>query len=276
MYLASKKIQRWILVGLVATLSNSCGNLLEDYPDKNSNEYLMDRTRKLLDDENFEAAITTITPALNRNPTDPDVAYLAAVAYAGRGGLRILNVISRAASDGGTDGVLKIFAKSLPSSDVADISDFNTAVDILEAAGATAALRNSEHNFFALFLYFARLGVYLNSYGFLVDALRSNFTGCHTVVDTAAASTGITNSDLGVIYITLPRIIETSAYVTGSDDGLSDILDVVDDLPTGLSRTTAPCVATPNDANCLAVRTMINSANPVGLNQGGVCAAVTP
>ncbi len=261
------------VLGLFTLLS--CGNITEDFADKKSNRYLIDQTKKFMDQRDFDSAITSITAVLARDRSD-EVLYLASMAYAGRAGLRILDIVDKIASDSSSKGILRIMAERFEGADADDVADIESAVALLEEIDDRAAGRSSDHNFFALFLYLSRFGVNLNIYALAYNGLRANFTGCHTVQDFAGASTGVPNSVVNKFYSSVPRIIDSATRVTASGTGLTTLLDKINSLPAGLAFTAPPCVATPNDVGCLGVRSTLNDATGIGLGQGGVCAAVTP
>lgn len=265
------------LSGVLALLCASCGNVFRDFPEKDSDSYRIDATRNALDAENFDNAIAEISPVLTAQPKNSEVVYLASVAYAGRAGLRILNLFSEIANAAATTGILTIFAKHFTAASTDDLADFESAVSIVQAYSDFAMDRDTDLNFYAIFLYYARIGVILNHYAFDNSvALRSNFKACHTVEDLVGASTGIPNAMLDKIYISIPRIVDiVNTIALGSQFGGLTNLSALPTLP----KAALPCSATPNNVNCLAVRSLVNvgpSSGGIGLGSGGVCAVTTP
>lgn len=277
MYIHSKSAMVVAPALFLALMCASCGNIFRDFPERTSDSYRIDAARNALDANNYDNAIAEITPVLVHQPQNPEVVYLASVSYAGRAGLRILDLFTEIVDAAATDGILTIFAKHFTAATADDLADFESAVSILQAYSDTATDRDTDLNFYAIFLYYARIGIILNHHAFDDDVtLRSNFKACHTVKDLDGASTGIPNPSLDKIYISIPRIVEiVNAIALGSQfGGLTDL----GALPT-LPRTALPCSATPNNANCLAVRSLVNvgpSLSGIGLGSGGVCAITTP
>jgi len=279
MYTSSKNS---LLLAPLILLLSSCGNVLEDFPSKTSDSYLLDQSKKYIDENDYDSAIASIEPVLLHQPDNPEVVYVASVAYAGRGGLRILDLFENLVDGVATKGVLQIFAENFVDSTASEIADIERSMSVLESYGALAAGRTDNMNFFALFLFYSRIGVVLNTYAYdpVTDQKRSNFDACHTLVTYDAVKTGIANSEIDKIYTTIPRIVDTITHVAASGSGFDEIRAATSLMPAGLGMNPLPCSDTPNDANCRAVRTLINvgkSANGIGLESGvGVCVAVTP
>ena len=271
--------RRFGLLGLFA-FTGACGNIFRNFPEKNSDTYRIDAARNHLDNNEYDDAIDQIYPVFENQPRNPEVVYLASAAFAGRAGLRILDLFDQIANASGSDGVLKIFAEHFDVATDQDLEDYQTAVGILEGYSDEAAARSTDLNFYAIFLYYSRIGLILNRYAYdSTGALKSNFEACHRleVTTIGAPRTGIPNDDLDKIYISIPRIIEIIQNIAlGSQFGSITDLGSLPALP----KSPLPCSGAPNNVNCLAVRTLVNAGpalNGIGLGTGvGVCAVTTP
>jgi len=262
----------WGLLSLV-----SCANPLSNLVDPSSDEYRIAETRKALDRLDFDNAITNISPVLARRSTEEEIAYLASAAYAGRAGLRLLDLFSALTSDLSSKTLLTIFAQHYEGATDENVADMETAVSIIEAYGPRAANRSVDLNFYALFLFYSRMGVILNRYAFnSSNTLRVNFHACHTVEDLDGPETGLPNDMLDRVMTAIPRIVETIPAI-GSGSG----------LPTGALDTSllpavpfdpVPCTTDPNNSACLLARLLVLTGSPsIGLGTGEIpCLAVTP
>lgn len=257
-------------------LLSACANVFRDFPDKGSREYRMDKARVAIDEKNWDDAIDGITPVLEDSPDDPDVVYIAATAYAGRAGLRILTLFTELSSSADTKGLFLILAEhfTLNEGETLDlagftttrgiqaIDDIETAKEIIETYGARAADRNNDINYIAFFVYASRIGVTLSRLALDPDSaysLRTNFRGCHKVVAPSAAKTGLPNDAVDIVLTSLPRLAETASYVFGASTG------VTSGIPSGLSFDPI-CATNQIDPTCLTTRALIN----VGKSEGGI------
>ena len=250
--------------------------------DKGSEQYLIDSTKNALDLFDFDGAIANITPVLVTHPTDETVAYLAANAYAGRAGLRSLDVFTEIS--GSSSSLLLLFAKHMRDATATTLTDMDQAATIIENYGATPSLRSGRVNFFAVLLYLARAGAYLNYYGIdpVTNSVRSNFTACVTTKDFAAAGptdvvgTGIPNADIDTIMVSVAKALDSLSHANlsgavataltsfSANPAITPILAVTSPLPC--TSVTVPPVPSGNQATCLAFRAVVNNA-AVGLGQ---------
>jgi hypothetical protein len=252
-------------------LLNSCAqNAFRDFAAKSSISYLIDSTKKQLDEQDFDTAISTITAALALEPTNEEAVFLAAIAYAGRAGLRTLDLFLTLASDISSKSIFTIFAQNFKGAEEADLDDMDEAIRILESLGNRAALRTNSLNFLAMFLYYSRIGIILNLYGFDADAvLRTNFTACKKSEDFSGLKTGIPDAYIDKVMISLARVQDTSGSISGSGSGFSALRSSTG--ATSFPFDPIPCstASDPVDfAKCVAVRVLINVGAPTGIGLG--------
>lgn len=271
------KIINWNIL-LIFTLIQCSKNIFRSTSDEKADSYRIDRARKEIDKENFDTALEYIVPVWERRQTEPEIAYIAANAYAGRAGLRIINLFDSLASDISTKTVLEIFSEHFTDASLQDVNDMESAIGCIENAGNRASLRNSKTNFFALLVYWARIGVNLNYYAYADSNVKeAGFNACTTTVDLGGPDTGLTESITDRLLVTFPRIIDTAAYVSGSGSDFDAILAA--NLPAGITTISSfdafPCPGNnvAEKTACAAVRSLVNEAT-VGLGTAGgaVCA----
>ncbi len=259
--------------GLALVVLGGCANAYRDFTDKSTDRYIIDQAKQSLDALKFDETLTQILPLFERRPTDPEIAYLASAAYAGRGGLRILDLFMALASELGDKKLFEIFAEHYVGADEADIADLESAVSVLERYGATAIERNTDMNFYALFLYYSRIGIMLNRYAYdAAGSKRGNFRVCHTQESVEGAMTGLPHAAVDRVMTTIPRIVETIPFVGGSGiaEGALD-MSALGEFP----REAYPCaehadltqLLDEGTQKCLAVRVLVGS-DQLGLNTG--------
>ena len=260
---------KFLLIALTLFSQNSCINWFRDFGDKSSDNSWYYNAKRAFDDLDFDTAISQITPVLESQPRNEDVVYLAAASYAGRAGLRILDLFLTIASDAATKSMFQMFTEAYPRADDDDIADIESALEILEDFEPLAENRSNAMNFFALFLAYSRIGVILNRYAYDEDnALRDNFNACEEVDDFDAVTTGLPYAMLDRVMTSIPRIVDAMRGISG-EGAAFDALSAVS-FAAEFPLDPYPCV----DAvglhlvSCLAVQTLINTGPPSGLGSG--------
>lgn len=269
------------LVTLVLSIVflNGCANSSDDFVDKTSDGYRIQSARQAIDRLDFLDAIQHLELVYANRPDDREVKYLLSVAYAGRAGLRIIDLFEQVADKSDTKGVLRIFAEHFTGVTLDNLSDLKEAVSFLESISTEATERTDDENFYALFLYYAQIGALINYSALDPDdnSLRSNFRSCHTVVDFDAVKTGITSANIDTITVDLLRILQTAATLTVEDD--LESLVALSGVPSGLDLD-SNCAAQPNQSICKSVRTVVGVGHAddgigVGTSEG-TCLVLTP
>jgi hypothetical protein len=265
LYFNSKHI---LLTAVLALFSTACSNIYKDLTDIDDDNFRIDSTRKYIDLRDYDSAIATILPVLARQPRNEDAVYLASVSYAGKAGLSVIDLLNQLVAGLSSKGVFLLFGQHFPEATVAKVSAMETAYYIVENYGNRASLRSGHLNFYALFMYYSRIGLTLSQ-----TALDSNgnlipkFHGCHTTFDLSAVKSGLTNAQVDIVSTSIARIVDTASYIA-LDASLSSLLSSTP-FPVGISFDPY-CSLAGNQATvtCLAIRTLINqgkSDSGVGL-----------
>jgi hypothetical protein len=271
---------RFILFLPLLFLLTCSKNLFRSSAEEKSDTYRIDRARKEIDEEDFDTALEYILPVWEKKPNDPDVGYITANAYAGRAGLRIINLISEIASKISTKSVIEILAEHFEGADTSDIADMENSIVAIENIGARGALRTAKVNFVALFIYWARLGVNLNYYAYTSgNAKRGTFNACKIATDFGGGATGLPDDIVDRLMVTVPRILDTAAYVSSVSADFDELID--SDLPNVTDFTALPCSADSNNVLCLGVRSLVNLGKGtvpegIGLGTGTPCVVTIP
>jgi hypothetical protein len=256
----------------------SCKNLYADFGDRSSDAYLIEQARMQLDAYNFDAAIAAITPVLATQPTNEDVVYLASASYAGRAGLRILDLFSAIGTDASTKGIIQIFAEHFPGADDDSVADIAAAVQLIENYSAVPSARGGRLNFYMTFLLFSQIGVINSRYALDADGvLNPDFSPCRRDVATTGP-TGMPNESVDVIIGAFIKIPDTIANA-GSDAFSSISGSFV------IPEPAATCANTEGSVECLLMRNLIGTGpllSGIGfeifpdLNPLNICASVLP
>jgi hypothetical protein len=281
----SSKFAKIGLLSIIVASQMSCVNLLREFGDRSSDEYLIVQARQYLDDEEFDLAISTIDPVLTTQPTNEDVVYIKAATHAGRAGLRILDLFTAIANESSTKTFFEIFAEHFAGATEENFDDIETAADTIETFSDDYTGRSSELNLFSVFIFYSRIGVALGQYAYDSEAVQyTNFSACHKVLDLNGAKTGLPDEMVDVVMTSIPKIIDALSGVTIQGGAVDSLRSV--ELPDALSEEPIPCSANSNNAACLIVRTAINVGLPSGFglgtgsqfieSPGGLCVATTP
>jgi hypothetical protein len=256
--------------GLLATLSRfsyvviaialgSCGNAFRFFPNRGSDDYLLDQAQKCLDDYDFECAVEAIDPVLESQPRNETVVITAITAYAGRGDLRILDLITELSDGLASKNLFEILAEHFPAADSVQRLDVERAVEILEAYNDTASDRSDSLNILAFFLYYAEIGVIMSDYA---------YDGGATVVPAwDACSNTATNFPDDQVQLTgraLANLVDISSNLPGNS-AISDAFSSFSGAISALGLTTT--LACPADAaTCKTVRMLVgNESGGIGL-----------
>jgi len=182
---------------------------------------------------------------------------VAAAAYSGRAGLRVLDLALAISSQISSKTLFQIFAENYDGALASDQSDIDLAIATLQAYGATAADRSQRMNFLNLFVHYSRIGIILARYAYDAGTLRTNFTACGSSVDFSGPSTGLIDADVYRVLVSMGHVVDSIGGISGSD-----LLDDLANLP-GLSSidplNEASC---PGNAKCSVMRTLINAPSP--------------
>jgi hypothetical protein len=247
----------------------SC-NVWRDFPNKSSDSYFLDQAEIFLDQFKFDQAIEKITPLLITQPKNPRVIRIAMLSYAGRAGLRSLDLIL-GLTDLGDKTFFMVFAEHFPGATITSVNDVRKSVEILENFQANPALRTEDMNLVAMFLYFSLIGVNLNYHAYNSNnELIGSFSACN------ASFTDEANTD---IIQGLAKAIDMSSYL--GSGGFSGALNSLTSVPIvgnflDASDVICPGADPDEEQTCGLMKFLINDGhtNQVGLDfgqAGGPC-----
>ena len=244
---------------LLALSLSSCANAYRYFPDPGSNEYLMDKAKACIDDYDFDCAVDSIDPVVVDLPNDPEVVQIAITAYAGRGNLRVLDLIQEISSGLSSTNLFAILAEHFPSATEVERLDVEHAVELLEAYESDAANRSDTMNILAFFLYYGEIGVIMSDYA---------YDGAATV---AGSWDACSNSDVNLPDDQVQLVARALANLVDISDNLPGNSAVTDTFSSfaatisayGLSKT----IVCPDGAlKCKALRMVIgNDSGGIGL-----------
>jgi len=259
-------MRHYILTLILSFGLTSCSNAFRDFPDKSSDQYYIDVAKLYLNQFKFTEAIEKILPVLETQPRNAEVVEIAMLAYAGRAGLRVLDLILTLGSDSGSSSFFRIFAEHFPGATDDDIADIQAAIDILEGYESDATLRDSELNLIGMFLYYSRIGVTLNRYAYDGDTILPSFDQCDPA--------DLPDAPLTQIVQSVPKALTAASNL--SSGGVSDALDGLTSTPAiqafaGDEDAECPADAAP----CQRMRSLIGEG-ALGIGLGSGVAAVCP
>jgi hypothetical protein len=250
-------------------LLGSCSNAWRDFPNKSSDDYYLSMAEIYLDQFKFSEAIDRITPLLASQPENPKVRKIAMLSYAGRAGLRVLDLILELA-DVSNSTFFRIFSEHFPGANANTVADMKMALSILENYEDDPALRTSEFNLIAMFIHFGVIGSTLNFYGYLpTNVPKPGFDACSVLQFPHAAATDVLQN--------LSKAMKVSSYISGSS-GVSSALSSLFSAPqlapfTNALNTVCPGGTLQEITSCQGIRALINEgAAGIGIGSG----ALTP
>jgi len=265
-----------ILILSIFTLG-SCRNAFRDFGDRTTDEFLIQQTRYLLDEYDFEGAIVTITSVLASQPNNPEVVYLAAASHAGHGGLRILDLFSAIASESSTKGLIQIFAEHFPAADDDTVDEIDAAISIIENYDDDPTTRDPKLNFFTVFLLFSRMGAITSRYALDENAeLNTDFNNCHREANLTGA-TGIPNEKIDSMidaFLKIPLTIANSgsSQFSSISDSLSAFPLTAPSASCAAAETAGIDAAGEEQAMCLLMRLIVGT----GADDGGIGLDIDP
>jgi len=264
------QLSKMILLSLLLpclALFGSCSNVLRDFPDKSSDDYYVSLAQIYLDQFKFDKAINVITPVLANQPKNYQVVKVAMLSYAGRAGLRVLDLILSLTDLSGST-FFRLFSEHFPGANADTISDMKMAVSILEAYESDPAARTSEFNVIGMFLHWGVLGSTLNGYGYNSNNTpAAGFDACDILDLPEVANTDVVQS--------LSKALEASSNISGNG-GITSALDALLSAPelsafTNSQETVCPGVAANDVQSCDGMRALVNEGSAgIGIGAGVV------
>jgi hypothetical protein len=242
-------------------LAGSCANVFRDFPDKNGDAYLLAKARQHLDLYEFDRAIEAVEIVRKRHPDDQDVVNLSIVSYAGRAGLRSLDLLFEL-TDIGDSTFFRIFAEHFPKARASDVSDMEKAVSLYEGLTDDADERDAEQNLLGLFLYMGRIGVILNHYGYDDNnAQLASFDACDELLLPEVDNQRIMNS--------VPRLLETAGGLDSSNGLGEAIQDLVSSPLLSVFAASRDTDCPTDNVGCEGIRSLIEEGSAgIGIGAG--------
>jgi hypothetical protein len=192
----AKNIFLMTLILLAALVSGGGCNIFGDMADKTSDDAIIAEINNLIDAGLWNDAILKWNLLSSSAQAKRENKLLRASAYAGRGGLDILRIISNINTGGAN--FFTILMKAFRTSQDRHISDEITAESIIVSISPSSSLRTIDENVFLLFVEFAKIGTTLAFYADadadqVVDASFDNCTATYNSLHLKHLLSGIAN-----------------------------------------------------------------------------------
>ncbi len=249
---------------LLVLFLGACGNVLRYFPDAGSDSYKIDQAKICLDQFDFDCAVESIDPVLESQPDNPEVVAVGIAAYAGRGDLRILDLMQEISSGLSTSNLFDILAEHFPQADAAERSDVARAVEILETFESEASERTASMNVLAFFLYYGQIGVILSDYAY--DGAATVAPGWDSCADD---DLNLPTAEVQLIGRALANVTDSAenmpsnSAVSTAFDSFSSAFDAM-----GVSKT-LDCSSGGGVATCATLRSVIGSrSTTIGVGPG--------
>ncbi|NCN26246.1 hypothetical protein GW915_01620 [bacterium] len=256
-----------LIIGLVSLGLQTCENFYSSYNNVNSRKYRLEKARNHIDNEEFTDAIAQLYPEWIDDVTNEEVAYYFAIAHAGRAGLNIIDLVSELAEDLSSKTIVEGISEFFEDADDEDISDIKEAIRIIEFTADEVNDRSARMNFLALFANWARIGIVLHRYSYSSNTLlTSNFDACKLSSSIGSARTGLPDNAVDEIMVSVPRIVELAAVISGTGDAFDALLGSSFSGLGSAPTEPIPCSADSDAVLCLATRSLIN----LGADDGGI------
>ncbi|CAM6001622.1 unnamed protein product [Sphagnum balticum] len=247
-----------------------CGNIFTSVSPQNTDAALFDTATNQVDGSQWTLAIATLNEMSAAALATTEAQDLLAAAYAGRGGLNLLNLIQ----DLGNIGSTTLFTELLKIYDGSGQSQFSdevTAEGIIQNIGPLAANRSLNENTLMVGIELAKLGTLIAARADPNDTgvYSASFNSCRT----------ITPSDATQVVTAIGNLIDSFSSVSASIPGLSLGAIATDCATLGtLCTVTTASAVTANEIRL--ARTLVGETNlQIGLavaSQTGYCELSPP
>lgn len=197
-------------VAYIALTGGGGCNMFTDFTSSNTDQAIIDNAINEIDQQQWTAAINILQTLSPGALASRSVQDLLASAYAGRGGLNLLN-LSQVLQNASGIPFFVVLMKAFPGATNANIADEVTAEGIMQGISLQAANLTADENVFMVFMEMAKLGDILSARADInadgvVDAA---FDGC---LNTSAADVNQVASAIGNIIAS----IQASGLSVGS------------------------------------------------------------
>lgn len=227
-----------LLLPVILCLSNSCGqNVFKDMSSKDTNQAIFADALKLMNEQNYDAAIAKLLTLPTSYQENVDVREALAGAYAGQCGLNFLNLVSTLTSSTSTPLFLQLMTAYTSTTPV--LSGCLAAETIMKNFGS-AVDRTADQNFFLLIYGFAKIGLYLR------EKLDPNDDGVAEIDPCDSSGSGISDADIQQIFTGLGLILENFSAVTSqiANANSGSAITSISALCSSLLGSAAACAIT--------------------------------
>jgi hypothetical protein len=258
---------------LATYIITSCGeNAFKSLAVKDSGDAIFEDALNLIDQQDYDTAITKILSLPSSYLSNTDVKEALAGAYAGKCGLHFLNLVTELGKTSATTFFMQLM--TVYQTKTPQIASCLLSEDVMKSFG-TVGQRTSDQNFFLLIYGFAKIGLFLRHFA---DADQNGATDA--TFDSCDA-TDISDANVRELFTGLGLMVENITGITttiaggNADDGLNAITALctsfgVDCAITNTSSVTNDMVSTMRDlmkSNTIG----IESCALVGAAMAGCC-----
>jgi hypothetical protein len=260
-------VLRCLALALLGGLLGSCNNILSSLKDT-TDASLYFQAQEQVDSLQWTAALTSISDMSTSYQSTRAVLDLKASAYAGRCGLRYVQLISQLSSIGTTRLFLFLLEK-FDGATATSIADCESAVAVLQQVSSTVSGLSEDEALFLVFLSFAKIGVILaaDADPAATGSPSASFNACSTssMSDADAGNIGTALSDA---LAALTSVASLSSVGSSQLSSLSTVCTTLAaDAPTynfcGITNT-SDLTAT----ELLGIRSLVQENQLIGL---GTC-----
>lgn len=243
-----KPWRKIIILVLSLAITTSCDkpNVLTEYSKTDGDDALFYESRKMMDSENWDGAITILTTSLSASyRSQTKVKERLMHAYGGKCGINFFNLIQSLKNV--SSSKMFEFALELYATQQTDITACDNSIATLHELGATADLRTNNQNVYAALLGLTRMAVALKT---KFDTESSGLgdgnvdVGWNSCTPSAAAS-HLTDADMNRVATGIGLIFENLSYL--SDELTAGSAGSAFDSAKTLCEASLPAIGDPED-----------------------------
>lgn len=229
-----RKLKTTCLILFLSTyIITSCGeNMFKSMAIKDSNDAIFEDALKLMDEQDYDTAISKILSLPSSYQSNKDVKEALAGAYAGKCGLHFLSLVTEL----GTASASTFFKQLMNAYQTKSplLANCIASENLMKSFGSVGA-RTSDQNFFLLIYGFAKIGLYLRFYA------DQDQNGTTDATFDSCDATDISDNEVKEVFTGLGLVIENISGLTATMSGgsASDGLDDITAICTGLGISCA-------------------------------------
>lgn len=254
-----------VVLSVSLTTGCSSSNLFEGFATTDDGPSLIRKAKDAMSESDYAAAISACEEMSASEAAEDEALYICSSAYFGSCGFTLFTVVNQVSSYTGTPLLFEYFMEQNNGATLAKVSACNTGLSKLRELG-TAAQRNGDQNYLALFSAFTNMGVILN---LVADTNDDGNPDGDICTDLTNAQTNQFGKALWELY-RATEVIDSSFSeiddVKTALDTLSTAIDAVDVSYNFLKSTVDPDAYTNNHR--LGIKALIRENAVFGLNAG--------